>query len=422
MVGGTGYRRRPVAPRPHLIAGAALAFAVAGGCARPGVAPRPEGEPDVRIGLVVRGSSVRIGGQGRVAGVVDGQVAFRLPAGETLRVLPAGRSIRLAGGAVAGTYERLTFVSLDGSRFVTVDGKPYRGVLEVFSAGGALTVVNELPMESYVAGVVNAELGRRTRAERAAVEAQAIVARTYALHGMGKYGDEGYDLRATTVDQAYGGVSAETDVGRDAVRATAGLVVTYDGELVTTFFHSTCGYSTASPQEVFRWGEQLPYLRPVSDRRPGGGHYCDMSPNFRWTVEWDGELLHHILRRTVPASLGVEAAVLDELKDVRVHRTGPSGRVLEARIAVSRGEIPVFGPDVRRVFETPEGRSLGSTALQFAVDKRAGRVERVTVSGAGWGHGVGLCQWGAVGRAREGQNARTIIATYFPGTRLERRY
>ncbi len=389
-------------------------------CAKPTPSPGVSHEPDIRIGLVVGASEVRITGQGTVGGVVGGSVAFRVSVGAAMRVVPDGRAVRLSGPG-AGRYERITFVSLDRARFVEVNGKPYRGVVEVFVHDGALNVVNELSLEAYVTGVVNAELGRRAPNEQAAVEAQAIVTRTYALKNRGRFASEGYDLRATVTDQAYGGVAVESDRGWAGVRSTSGTVLTYRGELISTFYHSTCGYSTASPDEVFRFGRRLPYLTPVSDRRPGG-HYCDISPNFRWTVEWDAATLKRILRRTVPARLGVEAAMLDELRDVRVQRTGPSGRVAEVRIEVSRGEIPVFGPDVRAVFSKPDGRSLGSTAFQLAVDRRAGRVERVTATGAGWGHGVGMCQWGAVGRARAGQDARTIVTTYFPGTTLERWY
>jgi len=295
------------------------------------------------------------------------------------------------------------------------------GVIEVFAGGGSLTVVNELPIEAYLAGVVNAEMGRRSREEQTALEAQAIVARTYALKNRGKFRSEGYDLRASVADQAYGGVAAETEGGWAAVRASAGMVLTYRGELIATFFHSTCGGSTASPEEAFRTMQATPYLRPVSDRR-SGGHYCDISPRFRWTVEWDGETLRRILRRTVPAALGIDASMVDVVRDVRVHRTGPSGRVTEARVQVGAGHIPVFAPDVRSVFETPDGRMLGSTALRFEAAAPGGSVDRLTAYGTGWGHGVGMCQWGAVGRARAGQDAKTIVTTYFPGTRLERLY
>jgi stage II sporulation protein D len=396
----------------------------AAACAAPAArAPvrRAAGEPDIRVALLTGASSVRIGGQGRVAGVVGGRTVFRMGAGESVQAVPEGTGVRLSGGSVAGRYDDLFFTSLDGGRFVTVNGKPYRGEVELLGGSGGLRVVNEVGVEAYLGGVVNAEMGRREASERAALEAQAIVARTYALKNLGRFASSGYDLRASASDQVYGGVEAETEVGVAAVRATAGEVVMYRGELVTTFFHSTCGYSTAAPEEAFRWGVQLDYLRPVSDRH-GGGHYCDASPRFRWTVEWDGAMLLRILRETVPAVLGVDAGVLDELHDVRVHRTGPSGRVAEIRIGVSRGEIPVFAPDIRRVFETPGGNLLGSSAVQLAVEKAGGRVQRVTASGAGWGHGVGLCQWGAIGRARAGQDARTIVTTYFPGSRIERRY
>jgi stage II sporulation protein D len=380
-----------------------------------------EDEPDLRIGVLVGADRAVISGQGRFAVIAGGDVLARADAQTDYTVIPDGRGVVLSGGPADGRYERLTFVSLDESRFVEIDGKAYRGIVEAYPIGGALTVVNELAMESYLAGVVNAEMGRRSREEQAAVEAQAIVARTYALKNRGKNGSSGFDLRASVADQAYGGVGAETDAGRAAVGATAGEVLTYRGALVATFFHSTCGGSTASPPEAFRTVQSTPYLRTVSDRR-ATGHYCDISPRYHWTVEWDAETLRRILRRTLPAVLGVDDASVDEVRDVRVHRTGPSERAMEVRVVVGRGDIPVYGPDVRRVFETPEGRMLGSTALQFEADVRDGRVYRLTASGAGWGHGVGMCQWGAVGRARAGQDSETIVTTYFPGTRVERWY
>lgn len=391
-------------------------------CAPPPALEPVGREPDLRVGLVVGAGGVRVAGEGAVAGVERGRAVLQLAAGAEVRLVPEGRGVRAVGPAGESRHEALTFVSLASGRFVLVDGRPYRGAVEVVVARAGLTVVNDVPLEAYLAGVVTAEMGRRSAAERAALHAQAIVSRTYALANRGKFGAEGYDVRGTVADQAYGGVAAETPEGRDAVRATAGQVVTYRGELITPFFHSTCGSSTAAVEEAFRSARAAPYLRPVSDRRPGGGHYCDRSPRFRWTVAWDGAALRDILRRTVPSVLGVDGAAVDELRDVRVRRTGPSGRVRELRIAVGAGEIPVFGPDVRAVLEAPDGRPLGSTALVLEVERAGGAVRRVAAQGAGWGHGLGLCQWGAVGRARAGQDARTILTTYFPGTRIARWY
>jgi stage II sporulation protein D len=395
-------------------------------CSRTETPPSPTGpeledEPDLRIGVLVGAERAVISGQGRFAVIAGGDVLARASGETDYTVVPDGRGVVLSGGPADGRYERLTFVSLDESQFIEIDGRSYRGIVEAYPIGGALTVVNELPIESYLAGVVNAEMGRRSREEQAAVEAQAIVARTYALKNRGKNGASGFDLRASVADQAYGGLGAETDAGRDAVGATAGRVLTHRGALVSTFFHSTCGGSTASPLEAFRTVQSTPYLQPVSDRH-GSGYYCDISPRFRWSVEWDAETLRRILRRTLRSVLGIDDASVDEVRDVHVHRTGPSERATEVRVVVGRGDIPVYGPDVRRVFETPDGRVLGSTALRFDTEVRDGRLHRLTASGGGWGHGVGMCQWGAVGRARAGQDAETIVTTYFPGTRVERWY
>ena len=413
------WLRRSAKP---LAASAVLAVSLAA-CARPSASrvARVSREPDIRVALAVGAREVRIAGQGGVTVAAAGRPAFRLGSRDEIRIVRDGRAVRVSGGAGAGRYESLSFVTLDRSRFVIVNGKPYRGVVEVRAGSGGVTAVNRLPLEAYLAGVVTAEMGRREPNERAALEAQAIVSRTYALFSRGKYDTDGYDLRSSTADQIYGGADAESEQGRGAVRATRGQVVTYRGDLIEAFFFSTCGYATASPEEVFRFGRERPYLRSVSDRR-SGGHYCDISPHYRWTVEWDGDDLRNILRRTIPRTLGIDAASVDVIKQVRVHRTGPSGRVTELRIQVGGGEIPVFGPDVRGVLQRPGGRSIGSTALQLRTDRAGGRVTRLVAQAAGLGHGVGLCQWGAIGRARAGQDAHTIVTTYFPGTRVERWY
>ncbi len=196
--------------------------------------------------------------------------------------------------------------------------------------------------------------------------------------------------------------------------------MTYQGNLISPFYHSTCGGSTASPEESFRTVTAVPYLKSVSDAHESG-FYCDISPRFRWSVAWDGRTLADILRRTVPRRMGIDAEALTDIRGVSVQRTGASGRILEARIEVAGGEIPVYGPDVRSVFATSEGAMLQSTFFRFRVEGRANGFG-VVAEGGGAGHGVGMCQWGAIGRARAGQSMEQIVTTYFPGTRIERWY
>ena len=391
------------------------------GCATPPpprVAERAGSEPMLRIGLVVEAEAVRIRGQGAVE--VGGASRFELAPEEEARVLPASDGVRVEGRT--GRSMRITFESQDRSSFLLVNGRAYRGNVEVISNGATLTAVNVVSTEAYLRGVVGVEMGQRSRNEMAALEAQAIASRTYALKNRGRFRAAGYDLRAGVQDQAYLGVERETELGSVAVRSTAGQVVTYRGDLISAFFHSTCGYSTASPQEAFRTVRAVPYLRPVSDRRPSTGYYCDLSPRFRWTVEWEGNELRDILRRTVPSVMGVNAELVDEIHAVRVHGLGPSRRITELRVQVGAGEIPIYGPDLRRVFLTPEQRPLGSTAIEISTERLAGGGISARVTGAGWGHGVGMCQWGAMGRARAGQTAQEILLTYYQGTRVERKY
>jgi stage II sporulation protein D len=378
-------------------------------------------EPDIRVGVAVRATEVRIDGRGDVAALASGRVVFRLRGSEGVAIVPDGRGIQVAGAAT-GRYESLTFTSLEDAKFVEVNGKAYRGVVEVFARNGGVMAVNQVSLEAYVAGVIAAEMGRRAPEEQAALEAQAVVSRTYALSNRGKFAVDGYDVDASVTDQAYGGVAAESRQAWDAVRSTAGLVLTYDGDVISAFFHSTCGGATASPEESFRTGQRTPYLTSVSDRSPAG-YYCDISPRFRWTVEWDGATLTDILRRTLPRALGVEAEVVDAVHDVRIRKTGRSGRVTELRIRVGSGEVPVYGPDIRSVLAQPDGRILGSTAFESVSNHGTdGLLRRLSVRGSGWGHGVGMCQWGAVGRARAGQDFRRIVTTYFPGARIDRWY
>jgi stage II sporulation protein D len=400
------------------VAGLAV-VAGAAACAHPPAPQRPAHEPELRVGLVSDAPQVTVGGSGRVSAFADGAAQFQLD-NRQAAVAADGRALSVAGSPTR--YERLILTNLDPGGFVSVGGHPYRGTVELFAQNGGVTAVNRVLLEDYLAGVVSAEMGHRAANEQAALRAQAIVSRTYALKNRGRYASQGFDLTAGVADQAYGGVDAETPEGTAAVRATTGLVVTYGGQLILAFFHSTCGYATATPNEAFRGIARAPYLRSMSDRKPGGGYYCDISPRFRWRVEWDGSTLRDILRRTLPNVLGIAAANVDRVRDVRVVHTGPSGRATEIRIQVEHGQIPVFGPDIRAVFQTPEGRPLGSTAVQLHPEYQADTLARLVAAGAGWGHGVGLCQWGAVGRARAGQSYDQILSAYFPGTKTERWY
>src|SRR2546423_1057160 len=258
--------------------------------------------------------------------------------------------------------------------------------------------------------------------EEQALLAQEVVSRSFALKNRGRWEAFGFDAWADVRDQLYNGVSGETPEVWSAIRRTGGQVLEYDGAIIEAYFHSTCGGTTAAVEEAFKTAQDRPYLRPVSDASGGGRAYCDLSPRFRWREEWDGTKLRAILSRTLPAVMHVGGDGLQRIADLVVSHTGPSGRVSELRIVFEHGDVRVPGPDVRAVLRPQSHRPLQSTAFQLSVTRQDGQVARLVATGAGAGHGLGLCQWGAVGRARAGQEYRKILTTYFPGTTIERLY
>ena len=149
--------------------------------------------------------------------------------------------------------------------------------------------------------------------------------------------------------------------------------------------------------------------------RPGVGTTTAISlPGSGGVEEWDGATLRTILARSIPD--------LPQIVNVEVSKTSPSGRVAELRIVFPHGDTRIPEPDIRGVLRPAPDRLLQSAAFQLFVTTDSGQVTRLVAAGAGSGHGVGFCQWGAIGRARAGQGYQDIITTYFPGTDIEKLY
>jgi len=385
-------------------------------------------EPELRVGLFAGVSQVVLGGDGELFVTDDGNGAplGAVPAGATWQIAAdsAGglRVIRPDGGR-SDSHRGVSAVNVTENHFAMVNGRRYRGRINIVRMGAGLTVMNRVPVESYVAGVLGIELGPRRPDEFQALLSQAVVSRTYALRNLRRWEADGVDAWADTRDQVYAGLAGETPQVWAAVRETGGEVVRYRGELIDAYFHSTCGFSTAGVEEAFHASQPRPYLRPVSDASGGGHYYCEISPRFRWRAEWDGAKLRAILTRTLPSVMAVSEDGLQPITDVTVTRTTESGRVGELRIVFARGDVRIAGPDVRSVLRPETDQLLQSTAFQlFVTHEGDGRVSRLVAAGAGAGHGVGLCQWGAIGRARAGQQYREILATYYPGTSVAKLY
>lgn len=372
---------------------------------------------------MVGAASIDIGGSaGLTVSGPDRALVARLAPGIVAKATPRPGKVLLSGAGPGARAEATTLVlRAEPGGLVRVNGRDYRGDVVLIRDQTGATAINRVGIEDYLAGVVSVESGIKDPADVEALRAQTIVARTYALRNVGRREAEGFDLYASVEDQVYGGAGAETALGREAVVFTRGQVVTYQGELIDAFYSSTCGGRTSIGTEIFK-GANRPYLRSIDDAPRGGPAYCSISPRFTWREEWSGDVLRATLRKTLPAVAQVPGAEAEGLRNVAVHGRTVSGRVETLDIVLKQRTVSVAGPQVRQVLRLPDGQLLRSALFTMNTRTKGGKVSGIVLDGHGSGHGVGLCQWGAIGRARAGQKAPDIIAAYYAGTTIVRRY
>lgn len=303
----------------------------------------------------------------------------------------AGDGIEIPGVARYGPVVR---VSAEGDFPVRVEDKlrAYRGTVELRHTEAGLTVVNELELEAYLYGVLKMEINPAWPAE--AVKAQAVAARTLAVASLGRFAREGYDVRDTTDSQVYGGVTFEDPRATAAVDATRGLVAVYAGQPILAVYHADSGGRTESSENV--WGRPYPYLRGVDDPYVAG------SPYERWTVSVPLERLEDLLRAAGIAARGV--------RTVEVAEVSASGRALRVRLAGPDGSWEVSGHRLRTLLGPDV---LRSTLFRVRVDGNL-----AVFDGRGWGHGVGMSQWGARGMALRGWDFVRILQHYYTGVQV----
>lgn len=326
-----------------------------------------------------------------------------------------------------------------GEAVLALQQRRYRGRVQVLPAGPALQLINQVPLETYLASVVGSEMPASWPQE--ALRAQAVAARTYALKGRKPAAT--YDLKATVASQVYRGIEAETPSTRAAVAATRGLVLTYGSGLIDAVFHSSSGgSSTESSGDL--WAQQLPYLVSVPD-------FDQDSPVSQWRQPLAPELLARAF------------AEIGGVRRIEVLSTTPTGRVRQARVVGPAGELVLSGASlrsrlglkstwVRFALETPQAAAdpsaapadLGAAAITAApmplappplpaftlpgaaFDAAAQGVPPVqplplprwVAIGRGFGHGIGMSQWGALAMARRGDPYTQILSHYYRGAQL----
>jgi stage II sporulation protein D len=376
-------------------------------------------DSDIRVIIANATASANVGATGRWA-IVDRDGNERGAGSDdgAWTVSMRGGRVRLVsddGGRASSLDSPVVIRAIGGSSRVTINGRPYRGEAMVVASGDEVIVVNRLPIEDYLRGVVPLEIGERQANEHAAVEAQAIAARSYAWAHLAP--SQRFDVRATVDDQVYGGARAERPVSDAAVAATTGQVLRYAGRIADAPYHSTCGGMTAEPGEVWTGEAGAPYLRRVDDHIPGSSRaYCDISPRYEWEREMTAEQVGAAVTRYLRSRGSSES--IGDARSLRVESHTPSGRVGVLAVSGTGGETTLRGNAIRYALRSTGGELLNSTYFSVESSGSSGTSggRRFTIRGRGYGHGIGMCQWGAIGRARAGQDAITILQTYYPGT------
>jgi stage II sporulation protein D len=342
---------------------------------------------DIRVAIADGLKTVEVGGGPMMVSDLTGRSVVN-DSPTWLRATLKNGVIEVAGRRVDG----LRLAPADVG-FLRANNREYPGALEIIKNGDGLTLVNELPLEDYLAGAVKAEAGDKMPLEM--LKAQAIVARTYAAYHRRLNAEKAFHLVASTLNQQYVGRVPADSVVWTAVRETAGQVLLWQGELFPAFYHTDSGGYTEDPRVVFA-ATNMPALKPVRVEFPSE------SPHHRWRLELPlAELSAALLRGGISVGRVVALDVLERSVSLRV-----------ARIAVrgTAGTVTLRGNDLRRLvgYDT-----LKSTLFAVAV---VGPVARFV--GRGYGHGVGLDQWSAKTMADQGYTAQRIVLYYYPGATL----
>lgn len=362
------------------------------------VAPAYASGP-IRVGVLEAANSILISASVAVTAIDDrGQGVVKLNPVEGWSATADGGRLTLRGpdnktATVAGSLR----IQGPGSTALVFAGRTwYRGALELRPRGNKVTAVNIVDVEHYLYGVVPSEMSASWPGT--ALQSQAVAARSYALASLGKHNSRGYDICDTDDCQVYSGAGVESKSSNSAVDATRGVVLTKQGQVLAAYFHSSSGGYTENSEDV--WIQKLTHIRAVPD-------FDQKSPHYAWYKNVPAATLESRL-----ASRGVRVGTIKSLNAVT---RSYSGRIQKVQVVGSAGATTISGESLRV--------AAGLASTLFNVAPRGGNETQPTefaFAGRGWGHGLGLSQWGARRLSEAGYGYAQILAHYYPGATLRR--
>jgi stage II sporulation protein D len=309
-----------------------------------------------------------------------------------------GISLYHDNGKLIGNYKGK--ITLDGNLTpISINGKKYRGEMEVIvnpKNPSTLHVVNEVMLEDYLKSVVPSESPSSWPVE--SLKAQAVAARTYAVGNWKRRESLGFDLMPTVADQMYTGIEAERASSNQAVKETTGQVLIHNGKPINALFFSCSGGYTDSASEVWNTNE-YPYIQPAKD-------FDQNAPKYKWEKSFTNQDIQKGLNQ-----LGQDVG---EIKDIKGIEFTPQKRVKKVEITGTKGKVVVDSNKFR--FAIGLNSTLWNVESSSALLKKS--PSNFTFKGGGWGHGLGMSQWGANQMSQEGKKYEEILKHYYTGVEL----
>jgi len=275
---------------------------------------------------------------------------------------------------------------------VSINGRMFRGDIQLIKNNMKLSVINHIDLEDYVKGISVRETSHYWPID--SLKAEVIVFRTFALYKMQENSQKDFDLTSDIYSQVYSGRAAERYRINKAVDETRGLILTYKGKVLPAFYHATCGGHTQDASLL--WNIDTPPLKGVSC------DFCQDSPHFKW---------HNVLSLEEARDALVKGGLrIESIKDIVILGKDKSGRITDLKITADKKDMKISSKDFRDALGP---NTIKSTNFQVKVVDHD-----VVFEGLGWGHGVGLCQWGAYFMAKQGYTYKQILEYYYPGVQI----
>lgn len=378
--------------------------------------------PFIRVLLVESKSQVAVDADGSFAieCLADGKQTMyysRQPVSVSMADLKLRVSDR-RGAVIQEGMNEVNLIPRGADSRLRLDTKRYRGIIKVLPYGQNVRLINVVYMEDYLRGVVPPEIGERDDSEIEAVKAQAVAARTYAMGHLQQYGDDPFDMKSTVADQLYDGLEAENKLVNRAIDETVGRVVMFQDDFINAYYHSTCGGMTDDIAEV--WDKPAAsYLVPVND-----SSYCSWSKYSTWQEQFDEPQLRGRIEQYLSSDRGRDIRIAP-ITDVTILKRTAGGRVAKLLVRTETDTYHFSKDRIRWAIGRASNPDLILPSDNFDVDVRRdaqGRLESITIDGRGYGHGVGMCQCGAIGRARSGWDFERILKYYYTGVTVKKLY